>query len=107
MKQKRQEPVSYGLKGAISGEWDGETVVPLRNAEGYDSDALLPLYDVPLGKVIVNKDLLQIALDTIYDMKNGDLRMASIYAKTTEKLLREALECAQPQDAYPFIKQEE
>lgn len=41
------EPVAYGLKNAITGEWCGTAFVPTKDAEGYDHDALLPLYTTP------------------------------------------------------------
>lgn len=41
-------PAGFGLKDYIGGKWDGETFVSRYDAEGFDTEALHPLYDRPL-----------------------------------------------------------
>lgn len=42
--QQAAEPVAYGLLNRSNRKWDGETLITGADAEGYDADALLPLY---------------------------------------------------------------
>lgn len=45
---QKQEPVAYGLKSLLGGHWDGVTLLDRLEAEGYDYDALVPLYAAPI-----------------------------------------------------------
>lgn len=60
------EPVAYGLRSAISGEWDGKSFVKASDADLYDVSALLPLFTAPPAQAVrpSRDDIIQALLAT-------------------------------------------